>query len=269
MSEIDVIDVCEGNTKTSQSPMRKRWCMTLNNYTEFEYLRIKKTIDAKSKVWIIGKEVGESGTPHLQIYLELRKQGRFTELKKWNPRLHIEPAKGSRLENLKYCSKEEFVSSERVPRALDKVTYEELKDQQKDFIQKYLLYLCPKYDRKIVWAWEKKGGWGKTQLTKYLVDNYCLSAVVVPVKTNDAFYLIKQYIEVEGEGPDIVIIDVPRCSIDYINYQAIEKIKDGICACGKYESLMLRFNTPHVVVFCNEEPDYQQLSKDRWQVEPL
>jgi len=62
---------------------------------------------------ICGKEVGESGTPHLQSYIYYKNQKHVTatnlaKLKEaWGSnRYHVEAAKGSPQENDKYCSKD-------------------------------------------------------------------------------------------------------------------------------------------------------------------
>lgn len=48
--------------------MRTRaWCFTLNNYSEKEYETIK---GVSCRYIVVGKEVGDSGTPHLQGYIE-------------------------------------------------------------------------------------------------------------------------------------------------------------------------------------------------------
>jgi hypothetical protein len=66
---------------------------TLNNYTNQEFEDLKNC--ELFKYVIIGKEVGESGTSHLQGYAELVSQTRFNRIKKINPRLHIEKRFGS------------------------------------------------------------------------------------------------------------------------------------------------------------------------------
>lgn len=83
----------------------RRFCLTLNNWTEEEYSSILKHMNTKP-FWIIGKEVGESGTPHLQIYFESKNPMTFKTIKNWNNRLHIEKANGNRRQNYEYCSKD-------------------------------------------------------------------------------------------------------------------------------------------------------------------
>lgn len=81
----------------------RRWCFTLNNYTDdecsvFEQLEVKSII--------IGKEVGENNTPHLQGYIKFNTPKRLAALKKINKRAHWEKARGTDQDNYKYCSKE-------------------------------------------------------------------------------------------------------------------------------------------------------------------
>ena len=44
-------------------------------------------------------------------------------------------------------------------------------------------------------------------------------------------------------------------------------IKDGTAISGKYQSEVVRFKPPNVViVFSNVDPDVMQLSRDRWHI---
>ena len=54
-----------------------------------------------------------------------------------------------------------------------------------------------------------------------------------------------------------------RSQEQFVSYQAIEEVKNGILFNNKYEAKMVVFNNPHVVVFSNFEPDYKALSSDR------
>lgn len=91
------------------------WVFTLNNYTEqeFEFLSSEFLSKRKEYFYIIGKEVGESGTPHLQGYLALKDKKkkfrplpRFAVMRNNKQAVHFERAKGNRLQNHKYCSKD-------------------------------------------------------------------------------------------------------------------------------------------------------------------
>ncbi len=89
------------------------WCFTLNNYTENEYGALVQLFSsvADEYLWIVGKEVGASGTPHLQGYIKKR-TGRFRPLPKFavlrdgTQCMHFEKAKGNQSQNYKYCSKD-------------------------------------------------------------------------------------------------------------------------------------------------------------------
>ena len=62
----------------------KNWCFTLNNYTaddlEF-YDNLCEKIPLEISYLVIGKEIGESGTIHLQGFIQLVKKKRFAQVK--------------------------------------------------------------------------------------------------------------------------------------------------------------------------------------------
>lgn len=83
-------------------------CATLNNWTEDQHASIiKNFLDDKYTYLVIGKEVGESGTPHLQIYLELPNSRAFRTLHKELFKAHIEARKGTAKQASDYCKKGE------------------------------------------------------------------------------------------------------------------------------------------------------------------
>lgn len=85
---------------------KKSYVFTLNNYTDEEEQRINKFIGTESIYAIVGRERGESGTPHLQGYVQLRRSLQFKTIKdRLHPRCHVEVAAGSPHENRSYCSK--------------------------------------------------------------------------------------------------------------------------------------------------------------------
>lgn len=82
----------------------RNFCFTFNNYPE-DYISIIKQIPYV-RYYIIGKEVGEKGTPHLQGYVQLQHKVSFKKIKSILTKCHIESAKGSATENIDYCSKD-------------------------------------------------------------------------------------------------------------------------------------------------------------------
>jgi len=52
-------------------------------------------------------EVGESGTPHLQGYVEMKSPCRLTAMKKLIPQAHLEVSRGSKEQAIMYCLKED------------------------------------------------------------------------------------------------------------------------------------------------------------------
>lgn len=83
------------------------WCFTLNNYIDNEVAVLKTMAQMEMTKWCIyGREVGESGTKHLQGYFVFAKNKRLAALREFLPRAHWEKAKGSHEQNFNYCSKD-------------------------------------------------------------------------------------------------------------------------------------------------------------------
>jgi len=84
------------------------FCWTLNNYTADQYQSIQSWCMNNSTWSIIGKEVGESGTPHLQGFTLLKKQASFNICHQALFNAHIEPKsrKSTYQDQYNYCSKD-------------------------------------------------------------------------------------------------------------------------------------------------------------------
>jgi hypothetical protein len=83
----------------------RRWCFTINNPNETDYPSAWYTNEVKLLVCQL--EEGEHHTLHLQGYLEMKSPVRMAALKKLNSRAHWEVARGTRLQAILYCLKEE------------------------------------------------------------------------------------------------------------------------------------------------------------------
>lgn len=88
--------------------MRSRyWCFTLNNPNEDETETIKNTYDSHANYLILGFEIGESGTRHIQGYIELSRRTRFDKVKSLlGARVHLERRLGSACQAAQYCKKD-------------------------------------------------------------------------------------------------------------------------------------------------------------------
>jgi hypothetical protein len=84
------------------------WVFTLNNYTDEQYQTIWEQSEPYATYIIIGKEVGASGTPHLQGYLEMRNAKTMRAVKNLlaTPQIHLEPRRGTVKQAADYCKKD-------------------------------------------------------------------------------------------------------------------------------------------------------------------
>lgn len=264
-----------GNTKTPPSTTSKaissrKWCFTLNNWTIDEKKELITTFKEKRWQYIVGDEIGEKETPHLQGFIEHKNPITFKYLKKLNKRWHLTRANGTTRHNYKYCSKDgKFDSNIELTLTQDEMKeliliaeYEEVKWRpwQKDIID--ILDKTPD-KRKIHWRWESAGNSGKSYLAKYLA--LTRDVIICSGKKADVFNQVLEYVKA-GRMPRIILLDVPRTSLGYINYDAIEQLKNGFMYSGKYEGGQVFIKTPHVIAFANEEPELDTLSEDRWDI---
>jgi len=257
-----------GNTITEpekkQCNKSQRWCFTWNNYQVTDYDNLILYFKEKGFLYIVGKETATTGTPHLQGYIEKKKRFRPSELK-LNKAIHWEYARGTRDDNIKYCSKEnKFDTNFIIDRSLNIIEEDKFYPYQKWLLNE--LKKTPD-DRTIYWIWDEKGKIGKSAFAKHMAVRY--NCICVGGKANDIFCGINKYKESKGYYPDIIIVDCPRDKIDYMNYGALEQVKNGLVFSGKYESNMMVFASPHVVVFANSKPDVFKFSADRWVIKKI
>lgn len=252
-----------GNTispPVKQCSPSKKWCFTLNNYTSENENDIRSKIESVCKQGGFGKEVGESGTAHLQGWVEFKIKSRPVGI--FPKGMHWEKMKGSITDSITYCSKDGdyWGVGHLIIEPLRLI--ETLRPWQQKVVDKINTVAD---ERTINWLWEDVGGIGKTSLCKLLCAKY--GALLVSGKAADMKYLITEYNQNNpGCFPKCILFDVPRTSMGYLSYTGMEEIKNGLFASTKYECKMLIFNCPHVFVFANSEPDYGAMSTDRWNI---
>lgn len=268
-----------GNTETTpaskksdkkQISQRLNWFFTFNNYPEDAIDALDACFREICTDWIFQEEIGEKcGTPHLQGNIRLKKSMRFTEFSP-DLRIHWEPTR--LVVNAKnYCNKD----STRKPGGQVRfgggwIPKKELKiiepthPWQREVIN--LIQYTEPDDRKVYWYWSEKGGVGKSSLAKYLIHKF-KALFIDEGKKADIMNLIF-HADMDRDNC-AVVIDIPRANGDKVSYKSIESIKNGCIYSPKYEGGYKLFNSPHVICFANCEPDYEQLSSDRWVVKQI
>lgn len=114
----------------------QRWVATVNNYTAAEYDALILSAQESTKYAIVGREVGESGTPHLQCFFVFNNRLRLRQVKAVPglQRAHLEPARGTTSQAANYCKKEgDFWEHGELPNpGPKKTTYEAFRDWFKE-----------------------------------------------------------------------------------------------------------------------------------------
>lgn len=253
-----------GNTITPLVRCRK-WVFVLNNYDEMEYNTILNYVKHKNTTfYIIGKEVGELGTHHLQGYFHAQNAVSFKTLKTINNRWHIQKAKGSDEENLIYCSKENNYITNIIPAYEENLEGEILLEKNLYTWQKEILYIIRNEkpnDRKVNWFVDYEGGKGKSQFCKFLFFHK-LANIIKGGKASD----IKNLLLTSKNSRDIIFDFSRSTENEYVSYTCIEELKDGYLYSTKYEGGCKLIATPHIFVFSNFEPKREKLSSDRWNI---
>lgn len=236
----------------------KHWCFTLNNYTKSDIDELcSKLSDCE---YVFQEETGESGTPHLQGYVnfpsKVRPKGMFS-----NKGIHWEKSRCWE-SSIAYCCKEET----RTGKIFHNIDLPRIDKRLLSFVPRpwqqklYEMLLEEPDDRSIVWVYDKVGKAGKSLFCKWLnyKDDRFLS--VTMNKSADILTVVeKRYV--------CYLIDLPRCyDVAYTPFNAIEQIKNGFVTEGKLKKTarVLSFAPPHVVVFSNDLPDTSKMSEDRW-----
>ncbi len=246
---------------TIQSSAKLRWAFTLNNYHEEDVDYLCIVFNNMKARFVFGEEGGgEEKTPHLQGQVTFKKRKRLSALRKIDPRIHWEATRNE-CASIDYCQKEggKVHTNIRLENADARLRIV-WKPWQEAILK--LVQTVPD-SRTVHWYWEPTGNVGKSFLTKYLVQRF--NALVVSGKANDIFHQFAKR-EEDGIATTIAVLDIPRCSMGFISYQAIESIKNGLITSGKYEGGQWIIDPCHVICFSNERPRYEAMSADRWNV---
>lgn len=287
----------------------KRWCFTLNNPTQAEKDSLFQHADC-FVYKVIGREVGASGTPHLQGFFILETKLRLRQVKALAglARAHLEVSRGTPQEASQYCKKDgDYEEYGTLPQQQGRRTdFEALKEWIKEqerapsrtdlanaFPSLYGRYrnACLEFvemfgrrpnlvdgtlrnwqsdldrriaeqpdDRKIMFVVDPDGNRGKSWLVRYWFSTRDDVQRLSIGKRDDLAYAI-------DVTKKLFVFDIPRGSMELLQYSILEQLKDRMIFSAKYQSTCKVIpHKVHVVVFSNEEPDRNKMSRDRYRI---
>lgn len=286
-------------------PRAKNWCFTLNNYTPCDLDRLCSENLEDVEYIVFGKEVGESGTPHLQGTVCFGKRKRLTQVISIIGQAHCTVTRFLD-QSVEYCKKdgEVYEYGTKPKGSGQRCELEEFKQSVKDGVTKMEELrelhsrVCAKFPRFVKDYLEDRK-------TRYKVDPHPLREwqaklndklkrppdsrkiiFVVDRDGNEGKSWFARYfcdlhddaqIIIPGKKADmaytleddkrVFFLDCPRSKQgEFIQYDFLEEMKNGYVFSPKYESKVKKFKPPHVVVLTNEMPDQTKLSEDRFEL---
>lgn len=308
LSKKSGVSVKDGST-SQYVPRSKHWCFTLNNYTDEDLLRLSSLRSTRDLYLIYGKEVGETGTPHLQGFVSFPSRKRLNQVIQALGQCHCSIARFIS-QSIEYCKKEgdytEFgippkgkgqrsdleAFKEEVKNGMRSL--EEIREKHSSVYAKYSKF-CKEYVRDN----EKPAPIEALPLRPWQQDLYeelkkppddrgVLFLVDVKGNTGKSWFF-RYYNDLHPKdsqiilpgkkmdmaytlqtGKRVIMFDCPRSKQgDFIQYDFLEEVKNGYVFSGKYEPEVKKFPSPHVVVAMNEAPNYEMLSEDRYIIRML
>lgn len=279
------------------------YILVINNWTEQEFQMLKLECEKKSTYAIIGKEVGESGTPHLQSFIYWSNQREFSAIKKKFPRAHIErkSKKSTFKEASDYCKKDgDFWEHGELP--LDRsvnnwesidadikggMSWEELSSKYPEESIKYVGGLRGHYEThrpKYKYSLPEPLRPFQEEILEYIkrpvndtsilwifdvVGNAGKSKLAGHLLSNCGFIVFGN-----GKTSDIayawngenVVMDYSRSQQEHINYGVLEDLKNGRIFSPKYQSATKFYKPIHLMVFANFMPDKSKMSLHKWDI---
>ncbi len=263
----------DGNTNSSSPRIQPciHWCFTWNNPPGSIGAMVPgfhRLLEEAATKYCYQWERGENGTLHIQGVLSFKVKKRPMGYFKDYPEIHWEKCRNVSA-SYAYCSKEDTRLTDTSP--IVKGYWVCVKPSIRGWQKAVVEMMDEMTTRNIYWFWEPTGGVGKTMLQRYLAMEHQKDLLVLGGKAADMKCAVATMVEKHGVGPEWVVINQPRSAKDYMSFQGIEEISDGIFFNGKYESGMICTRQPKILVFANSPPlkckdGNDTMSRDRWKV---
>lgn len=285
-----------------------RVCFTVNNYeledidNWFHYVELNKH---KIIYAVIGEEIGQNETPHLQGFIHLNIDRKKAGINFWKAELpfgkkaHFEQARGTDEQNKEYCTKSGPYYEHGEPKE-DTDKYQEIfelaktdvdaavqrdfefgiryynalkniyEDYNKPQMQSKLLQLRPWQEQ----ALEKLNSQSEREIL-FIVDEEGGKGKSVLAKhllSGPKSWAcqggkIGDLMHCYDTTAEIAVFDMARCNNpDYYPWNFMENLKNGWFTSTKYKGGMKIFKPPKIIVFMNENPPRNKLSADRFNV---
>lgn len=240
------------------------WIGTWHSFpNDWESILRADTVDTVAQVEM-GKETNKT---HIQFAVRFENARTLKQVKLLYPGAHLEPAKNWNACTA-YCNKNDTCVGKKIDTRTeiklpckDPLANKELRPIQREIIN---IVNTEPDDRTIHWFYDPVGGSGKTTLAKHICLHHPNETFFTGGKSADMKFGI--FTHLKKHKLKTVLINLTRTCENYVSYQGIEEIKDGIFYNTKYESGMVLFDNPHVIILANFLPDKTALSEDRWNI---
>ena len=130
------------------------------------------------------------------------------------------------------------------------------------------LLLAKPNDKYIYWIYDNKGTSKMCNFMHYMAKNH--NAIIAPARGSTMKFIVAEFICSNGYEPKIILIDaVTKINYKNINYPSIEELRYGYFNISKGSLRTIVIESPHIVVFADEKPNYNNISKFQLQVVDL
>lgn len=157
----------------------------------------------------------------------------------------------------------EYVKALEINSLRMKVDYESLK-----LWQEKLLGLMEPTLREIIWVTGRKGAEGKSWFQEYTEHHYGCKRVFRTTISKNTESILHCLSKRTLSLTNVFVFNIPRSfDMKYVPYTLFEEIKDGQAISVKYDSKVLKFKTPNIlIIFSNNQPRMSEVSLDRWKI---